>query len=106
WSMLFGLVASIVAGIGAVLLVMLGAMLKQRETVEVFGVVAGVLFYVIIMLGYSTIYQATVKLTLWRHSIESADIGNLAALNEAKAEGAPSSALGEGLADALNVGGI
>jgi uncharacterized membrane protein YjgN (DUF898 family) len=106
WSILFGLVASIVAGIATVLLVLLGSTLAQKETGEILGVIGGVVFYVIIMLGYSTIYQATVKLTLWRHSIVSATVKNPAALNEAKAEGAPSSALGEGLADALNVGGI
>jgi hypothetical protein len=89
-----------------VLLVLLGSTLAQKETGEILGVIGGVVFYVIIMLGYSTIYQATVKLTLWRHSIVSATVKNPAALNEAKAEGAPSSALGEGLADALNVGGI
>ena len=37
--------------------------------------------YVAIALGYSTIYQATVKLGLWRCVVESLDISNLAVLD-------------------------
>jgi hypothetical protein len=62
--------------------------------------------YVIIALAYSTIYQATVKLRLWKVSFESIELSGLDALNRVKAAGAASSAVGEGLADALNVGGI
>ena len=58
------------------------------------------------MLGYSTIYQGTVKLALWRDGVESLELEGLAVLEQVKAEGAPSSAVGEGLADALNVGGF
>jgi hypothetical protein len=58
------------------------------------------------MLGMSTLYQATVRLTLWRHGVESLEIEGLSALDGVKATGDPSSAVGEGLADALNVGGI
>ena len=58
------------------------------------------------MLGYSTIYQGTVKLALWRGGVESVELENAAGLDEVKAEGTPSSAVGEGLADALNVGGF
>jgi uncharacterized membrane protein YjgN (DUF898 family) len=62
--------------------------------------------YVVIALGYSTIYRATVQLSLWRIGVESLELKGLAALAKVKATGTPSSALGEGLADALNVGGI
>jgi uncharacterized membrane protein YjgN (DUF898 family) len=106
WSMLLGLVAIIVGAIGAVALVVAAKSGVSKGSVEILGVIAAVGFYVAIMLGYSTIYQATVKLTLWRHSVETVAIANLAALDNVTAEGAPSSALGEGLADALNVGGI
>ena len=106
WSMLFGLVASIVGVIGTISLVVGSASIANRELIEIMGVVGAVVFYVIIMLGYSTIYQATVKLTLWRHSVETAAIGHMATLDNVTAAGVPSSALGEGLADALNVGGI
>ncbi len=61
--------------------------------------------YVIVALGFSTIYRATVKLSLWQLGMESLQFSGLSALDRVKATGAPSSALGEGLADALNVGG-
>jgi hypothetical protein len=56
------------------------------------------------MLGFSAIYQATVKLAFWRCGVETVEIEGLDVLDRVKAEGAPSSAVGEGLADALNVG--
>jgi uncharacterized membrane protein YjgN (DUF898 family) len=61
--------------------------------------------YVIAALGFSTIYRATVLLSLWQLGMESLQLSGLSALDRVKAGGTPSSALGEGLADALNVGG-
>ena len=60
--------------------------------------------YVIVALGYSTIYRATVLLSLWQLGMESLQLSGLSALENVKATGQPSSAIGEGLADALNVG--
>jgi uncharacterized membrane protein YjgN (DUF898 family) len=62
--------------------------------------------YVIIALAYSTIYQAAVKLRLWKAGVESIELAGLDVLDRVNAAGAASSAVGEGLADALNVGGI
>ena len=62
--------------------------------------------YAAIALGYWTIYQATVKLGVWRCVIETLEVSNLAALEQVAAAGEAASAVGEGLADALNVGGI
>jgi uncharacterized membrane protein YjgN (DUF898 family) len=76
---------------------------EAEELITVGAVVAG---YMIVALGYSTIYQATVKLALWRLGMEAAEISGIAALDRVKAAGRPTSALGEGLADALHVGGI
>jgi uncharacterized membrane protein YjgN (DUF898 family) len=73
---------------------------------EITGTLASVALYVMVMLGFSTIYQATVRLALWRHGVESLQIERLDVLEQVKATGQPSSAVGEGLADALNVGGI
>jgi hypothetical protein len=73
---------------------------------EIAVTVAGIAAYVAIALGYSTIYQATVKLGLWRCLVESLDISNLATLERVSAAGEPASPVGEGLADALSVGGI
>ena len=61
--------------------------------------------YVVTALGFSTIYRATVLLSLWQLGMESLQLTGLSALEKVKATGRPSSAIGEGLADALNVGG-
>lgn len=60
--------------------------------------------YVIVALGFSTIYRATVLLSLWQLGMESLQLSGLSVLDKVRASGRPSSALGEGLADALNVG--
>jgi len=62
--------------------------------------------YVVVALAYSTIYQASVKLRLWKTAFESIELTNPEILGKVKAAGGASSAVGEGLADALNVGGI
>ena len=62
--------------------------------------------YVIAALALSTIYRATVLLSLWRLGMESLQLSGLSALERVKASGDLSSPLGEGLADALHVGGI
>jgi uncharacterized membrane protein YjgN (DUF898 family) len=61
--------------------------------------------YVVAALGFSTIYRATVMFSLWKLGMESLQLSGLTALDRVKASGGPSSPLGEGLADALNVGG-
>ncbi|HWM82607.1 MAG TPA: DUF898 family protein [Pseudolabrys sp.] len=66
----------------------------------------GLGIYVVAMLGFSTIYQATVMLSLWRRGVESLTLDGLGTLQQAAAAGRPSSAIGEGLADALQVGGL
>jgi uncharacterized membrane protein YjgN (DUF898 family) len=62
--------------------------------------------YVIIALAYSAIYQASVKLRLWKAAFESLELSHVEVLDRVKAAGAPGSPVGEGLADALNVGGF
>jgi uncharacterized membrane protein YjgN (DUF898 family) len=62
--------------------------------------------YVVVALAYSTIYQATVRLRLWKAAFESMELTGLDVLDRVNAAGAAGSAVGEGLADALNVGGI
>ena len=77
----------------------------KKTLITFFLVLALVLGYVMVALGYSVIYQATVKLSLWRLGMESAELSGIEVLNQVKAAGKPSSAVGEGLADALQVGG-
>jgi len=62
--------------------------------------------YIAIMLGVSTIYQVVVTFAIWRLAVQTAELAGAEALDGVRAAGAPSSALGEGLADALGVGGI
>jgi len=61
--------------------------------------------YVTAALGYSTLYRATVGYALWQLSTESLHLSGVTVLEQVKAQGQPSSALGEGLADTLRVSG-
>ena len=100
FSLAMGIVAAIVLGmIGA------GASIGKLGTAgEIAATLAALIGYVIAALGYSTIYRATVLLSLWQLGMESLQLSGLSALENVKATGQPSSAIGEGLADALNVG--
>jgi hypothetical protein len=108
--LLYGFAFLVAAGIaGALALAAFEAFTRQQvsaDTVEIVGAVGAVASYVVLMLGFSTIYQGTVRLALWQRAIETAEIDGLAVLDHVKAKGTASSAVGEGLADALNVGGI
>ena len=106
YALLFSIVALVLASI-AVLAYSFGpATLQASDLTEIAGTLGAVALYVVMMLGYSTIYQGTVKLALWQRAVESVELEGLPVLDQVKAAGTPSSAVGEGLADALNVGGI
>ncbi len=96
---------AILAGIGFVTL-RFGLAAYAQETREIVIAVAGVLFYTVVALGLSTVYQGTVKLALWRGGVDTLEADGLDALDRVKAEGRAGSAVGEGLADALDVGGL
>jgi uncharacterized membrane protein YjgN (DUF898 family) len=102
WAILFCLALSLIAFVGLLVF----GMMPEGTTTEIAGTVAAVGLYVVFMLGFSTLYQATVRFTLWRHGVDSLEIEGLSVLDGVKASGEASSAVGEGLADALNVGGI
>jgi hypothetical protein len=70
------------------------------------GAISGIVVYVIYILGISTIYQVVIKMRLWQVAIESILISGIAALDHVQADAATSSAVGEGLADALGTGAI
>ena len=100
FSMAMGIVAAIAVGmIGAI-----SAIGKMGTAGEIAATLAALIGYVITALGYSTIYRTTVLLSLWQLGMESLQLSGLSALERVKATGQPSSAIGEGLADALNVG--
>ncbi|MGE5165398.1 MAG: DUF898 family protein [Sphingobacteriales bacterium] len=104
YAMLF----SMVMGIGgAIMLGTIGALTsigKVDTAAEIAATLAVLIGYVIMALGYSTIYRATVLFSLWQLGMESLQLSGLAALEKVQATGRPNSAIGEGLADALNVG--
>jgi uncharacterized membrane protein YjgN (DUF898 family) len=104
YSILFGLAAAVVIG------VLLGVLTAPGPSAllggEIPGVVLGLAGYVMIMLGYSTIYQVIVKLRYWQIGFESVALSGLHVLDKVRARGEPGSPFGEGLADALDVGGL
>ncbi|MGA8944843.1 MAG: DUF898 family protein, partial [Pseudolabrys sp.] len=91
--------------IGTIVLFMAGAVVGAAlDTAEqITATLLLLVAYVITALGFSTIYRATVQLSLWQLGMESLELSGLSELEKVKAAGRPSSALGEGLADALNV---
>ena len=105
YAALFTLVAAAVVGVGGFGLATIaaeGSSMPQEIVTTILGLAA----YMATALGYSAIYQATVKLGLWRCVIETLDVANVAALAAVAAGGEAASPIGEGLADALNVGGL
>jgi uncharacterized membrane protein YjgN (DUF898 family) len=74
--------------------------------VTVIALVITFLIYVALALVFSALYQVVVKLAVWRVAVESLDVANFQMVELVKAEGTLSSPFGEGLADALDVGGV
>lgn len=105
YAVVFILLAGIIGTVELTLIAALGGLEQMSAPVQIAVMVLLVATYVIVALAFSTIYQATVKLSLWRLGMESLDMTNLDALERVRAVGHASSPVGEGLADALNVGG-
>jgi uncharacterized membrane protein YjgN (DUF898 family) len=104
YAILFCILAAIIGSIGLLVFELLAGDPSGTggEIAATGSLLAG---YVFVALGFSTVYRATVMLSLWQLGMESLQLSGLSALEQVKATGRPSSALGEGLADALNVGG-
>jgi uncharacterized membrane protein YjgN (DUF898 family) len=104
-ALVFTVVMTAVIGAGWLVLERLTGEIDSMldETVTTLAAVAA---YVTAALGYSAIYQATVRLGLWHCVVESLDISGLSRLDRVPAAGEPASPVGEGLADALSVGGV
>jgi uncharacterized membrane protein YjgN (DUF898 family) len=104
FAILFCILAAIVGSIGLLVFGLLaGDPTGTGGEIAATGLL--LVSYVFVALGFSTVYRATVMLSLWQLGMESLQLSGLSALERVKATGRPSSALGEGLADALNVGG-
>jgi uncharacterized membrane protein YjgN (DUF898 family) len=107
YSILFGMFAGIlIAGVASAAFGGLTPSFGKSAASEIAAAVLFIATYVFIMLGYSVVYQATVTIRFWRLSFETTDIRGLRALYEVEARGAAGSPFGEGLADALDVGGL
>ncbi|MDJ1157730.1 DUF898 family protein [Chelatococcus sp. SYSU_G07232] len=87
---------------GAVPVASLGASL----TGTIMGGVATGAIYLLFLLGFGIIRRLYLERGLWAAAVASISIANLAALDDVAARGTPAGALGEGLADALDVGGF
>ncbi len=105
YSILFSLVAAVLGGLTLLLVGVLVGGDKSDAGGEIAATAILLGGYVIAALGFSTVYRATVQLSLWQLGMESLQLSGLSALAQVKATGRPSSAVGEGLADALNMGG-
>jgi uncharacterized membrane protein YjgN (DUF898 family) len=68
---------------------------------------SAVVAYLVMALGVWVLYQTTVKLRVWRLAVDSISLAGFEAIAYVRADTSlPSSAVGEGLADALGAGGI
>jgi uncharacterized membrane protein YjgN (DUF898 family) len=97
------------AGVGIALLYAVDFLLARAHHAGQAELVASTItlcLYVVIALGASTIYQVMVTAAMWRLGAQTAELAGAQALDNVRATGAESSALGEGLADALGVGGV
>lgn len=106
YSVLFCIVAAIFAVVALVLTGLVTGGDNTSPGAEIATTASLLGGYVVVVLGFSMVYRATVKLSLWQLGMESLQLSGLATLDRVKASGRASSALGEGLADALNVGGF
>ena len=104
YAILFSMAVGIVGAIALVVVGALASVAKLGAGGEILATLFLLAGYVVTALGFSTIYRATVLLSLWQLGMESLHLTGLSALEKVKATGRPSSAIGEGLADALNVG--
>jgi uncharacterized membrane protein YjgN (DUF898 family) len=73
---------------------------------ELIGAGVGLLLYVTFALVLAAIHQVLVTFGLWRAAAQSAEISNAPILDTVEAKAGLSSALGEGLVDALGFGSV
>lgn len=106
YALLLSLIVAIAAGIVLVAFGALSSSFGKSTFVEIGGVLLLLGAYVAAALAYSAVYQATVTIRFWRLTFETAELSGLAALDSVQARGEAASPFGEGLADALNVGGL
>src|SRR5712671_2874637 len=112
YALLLLIVLSVVAG-AVTALFALGVMLfalgvtMTKEASQIMGVILVICIYLSSAMGIWVVYQVTIKLGVWRMAVDSVELAGFGAIERVRADGTrPSSAVGEGLADALGAGGI
>jgi uncharacterized membrane protein YjgN (DUF898 family) len=79
----------------------------RAEIYQTLAVGTSVAVYLMLAVGVWVIYQMTIKLRIWRLVVDSISLAGFDAIDLVRADASgPSSAVGEGLADALGAGGI
>src|SRR5580693_7130743 len=94
---LLGLLAGIMGGMMIGTVIGIVSLMHNASATQVVGGAIGLLLYVVVMIGSSTIYQVIVAAGLWRIGAQTAALSGEAALDGVRATGTASSALGEGL---------
>ena len=93
----------VVAGVGAAILKVKPA----QETIQNLTLAGFACVYLLLAVFGWIIYQMTIKLRIWRMAVDSITVPRFDAIDGVRADDSlPSSAVGEGLADALGAGGI
>ena len=105
YALLLLIVLSVV--VGAVMAPFGAGMTTSKETNQVMGGILVICLYLSFAVGLWVIYQVTIKLGIWRMAFDSVALAGFDAIERVRADDTrPSSAVGEGLADALGAGGI
>ena len=110
WSMLitFGAFVGFAVIAGIVWAVSKGShAVVDKDTGGVIAAVGVVIAYVAVAFTLWIVYQVAVKLRLWRITVDSVEFHGFEAVERVRADTSqPSSAVGEGLVDALGAGGM
>ncbi len=106
FSVAFGVVAYMVGKLGHGALSSMTDLKTSSPLRDGAATAAAALGYIAFMLVASTIFQVVVKFRLWQVAAELIEITGLSTLANVRASEASSSAVGEGLADALGSGGF
>lgn len=108
WSLVFSLIVGTVLGLSAFIGgVALTSAKIDTETVGILAVIFTVVAYLAFAFCIWVIYQVTVRLRLWRITVDSVLVAGFDAVERVRADDSrPSSSVGEGLVDALGAGGI
>jgi hypothetical protein len=93
--------------VGAVMAPFGAGMTTSKEANQVMGGILVICLYLSLAVCLWVIYQVTIKLGVWRMAVDSVGLAGFDAIERVRADDTrPSSAVGEGLADALGAGGI